>query len=128
MPAFVLILLKLVHVAMCIILILIVLLQTGKGAEMASAFGGAGSQTVFGRGGGMSFMHRLTTVAAILFMVTSLALGLMSGTTRTGSVVDSAPAPPAAVQPATSGGSRMIMDRVKRTSHFMATSSWTGIE
>ena len=66
-------LLILVHLMACIALILIVLLQTGKGAEMGAAFGGA-SQTLFGGSGGSSFMSKLTTGAAVVFMITCLLL------------------------------------------------------
>ena len=68
----------LIHVAVCIALILIVLLQKGKGASMGAAFGGS-SQTVFGSSGGTSFMHKITAAAAIVFMVTSLALAFFFG-------------------------------------------------
>ncbi len=70
------ILLILIHLAACIALIAIVLLQTGKGAEMGAAFGGA-SQTLFGGSGGGSFMSKLTTGAAIVFMITCLMLSFM---------------------------------------------------
>jgi len=70
------ILLILIHLSACIALIAIVLLQTGKGAEMGAAFGGA-SQTLFGGSGGGSFMSKLTTVAAIVFMITCLMLSFM---------------------------------------------------
>jgi len=66
------------HVIVCIALILIVLLQTGKGADMGAAFGGS-TQTVFGSSGPAGFLNKLTTVVAILFMVTSLALCYLSG-------------------------------------------------
>jgi preprotein translocase subunit SecG len=62
-----------VHVLACFALILIVLLQTGKGQDMGAAFGGA-SQTLFGSAGPATFLNKLTTVAAIVFMITSLAL------------------------------------------------------
>ncbi len=62
------------HVLVCLALIAIVLLQGGKGAEVGAAFGGGGSQTVFGASGGASFMSKLTTGAAIVFMLTSLTL------------------------------------------------------
>jgi len=71
------VLLVLIHVIVCIALILIVLLQTGKGAEMGAAFGGA-SQTVFGGAGPAPFLTKITTGAAILFMITSLALAYIS--------------------------------------------------
>ena len=58
------------HVIVCIALILIVLLQKGKGAEMGAAFGGS-SQAVFGGAGASSFLTKITTAAAVIFMVTS---------------------------------------------------------
>jgi preprotein translocase subunit SecG len=70
-------LLVIVHVIVSFFLVIVVLLQTGKGAEMGAAFGGA-SQTLFGGKGGMDFMEKLTTASAILFMVTSLSLAFFS--------------------------------------------------
>ena len=66
----------LIHLLACIALIAIVLLQTGKGAEMGAAFGGA-SQTLFGGSGGSSFMTKLTTGAAVVFIITCLLLSFM---------------------------------------------------
>ncbi len=66
------------HVIVCIALIMIVLLQTGKGAEMGAAFGGA-TQTVFGSSGPAGFLNKLTTAVAIFFMITSLSLCYLSG-------------------------------------------------
>ncbi len=66
------------HLTACVALIAIVLLQTGKGAEMGAAFGGA-SQTLFGGSGGGSFMSKLTTGAAIVFMITCLLFLLCTG-------------------------------------------------
>ena len=66
------------HVIVCIALIMIVLLQTGKGAEMGAAFGGS-TQTVFGSSGPAGFLNKLTTAVAILFMITSLSLCYLSG-------------------------------------------------
>jgi preprotein translocase subunit SecG len=65
------------HVAVCIALIMIVLLQTGKGADMGAAFGGGGSNTLFGATGASTFLGKMTTVAAIVFMLTSLTLAIM---------------------------------------------------
>lgn len=65
------------HILVCIGLILIVLLQTGKGASMGAAFGGA-SQTLFGSAGPATFLGRLTTIAAVIFMLTSLSLAYIS--------------------------------------------------
>jgi preprotein translocase subunit SecG len=67
------ILITVLHVVACIILILVILLQAGKGANMGAAFGGS-SQTVFGSSGPASFLGKMTTVVAILFMLTSLTL------------------------------------------------------
>ena len=68
----------LLHVVACIALILIVLLQKGKGASMGAAFGGT-SQTIFGSTGAAPFLSKLTAAAAIVFMFTSLVLALMFG-------------------------------------------------
>jgi preprotein translocase subunit SecG len=67
-----------IHIVVCLALIMIVLLQTGKGASMGAAFGGS-SQTVFGSGGAATFLTKLTTIAAAVFMVTSLLLAFMYG-------------------------------------------------
>ena len=80
--------LLIVHVLVCIFLICIVLLQSGKGAEMGAAFGGS-SQTLFGSRGAATFLNKLTTVAAILFMVTSLLLTM--ATTKGSSVIQNVP-------------------------------------
>ncbi len=66
------------HVIMCLILIAIVLFQTGKGANMGAAFGGA-SNTIFGGAGPASFLNKITTIAAIVFMITSFTLAVLSG-------------------------------------------------
>ena len=66
--------LTVVHVIVCVFLILVVLLQAGKGGGMGIAFGGAGSQTVFGSSGAGNFLTRLTSITAVIFLVTSLAL------------------------------------------------------
>ncbi len=67
-------LIVIIHIIVCLALILIVLLQTGKGADMGAVFGGAGSQTLFGSTGATTFLTKLTTIAAIVFMLTSLSL------------------------------------------------------
>lgn len=78
-----------IHVVMCFVLILIVLLQTGKGADMGAAFGGS-SQTLFGSAGPTSFLGRITTVAAVIFMVTSLTLAWWSSAKRAESILPNA--------------------------------------
>ena len=62
------------HVIVCILLIVVVLLQRGKGAEAGAVFGGGGSTTMFGSRGAGNFLTRLTTGAAVIFMLTSLTL------------------------------------------------------
>jgi preprotein translocase subunit SecG len=85
------------HILVCAALVLIVLLQAGKGAEMGAAFGGA-SQTIFGSSGAMGFLTKLTTIAAIIFMVTSLLLAFASSR-RSSSVVRERPAQNIPVEP-----------------------------
>jgi preprotein translocase subunit SecG len=87
------IILIIVHIIVCIALILIVLLQTGKGADMGAAFGGGGSQTLFGTTGASTFLSKATTVAAIVFMLTSLTLAYMSSHRSGGSIMRQQQAP-----------------------------------
>lgn len=75
------------HVIVCIALIMIVLLQTGKGADMGAAFGGGGSQTLFGSTGASTFLSKATTIAAVLFMLTSLGLAYMSSHKMSSSIM-----------------------------------------
>ena len=67
-----------IHIIICIILILAVLLQSGKSADLAGAFGGGGSQSVFGPRGAANLLTRVTTTCAILFMITSIILWILS--------------------------------------------------
>jgi preprotein translocase subunit SecG len=86
-----------VHIIVCLALIFIVLLQTGRGAGIGAAFGGS-SQTVFGSSGATPFLAKLTAAAAILFMVTSLALTILGH--RGGSSVMQGAAPAGQTAPA----------------------------
>jgi len=87
------ILLIVVHVIVCVALIMIVLLQTGKGADMGAAFGGGSSQTLFGSTGASTFLTKLTTAAAVIFMITSFALAYRSGNRTESSIMtDTKPA------------------------------------
>ncbi len=96
------ILLIILHVTVSVAMIAIVLLQSGKGAEMGASFGAGGSQSVFGAGGGSTFMSKLTTAAAIIFMLTSLTLAYRSSQPSSSSIMTSVPASKAAPQkPAT---------------------------
>ena len=78
------ILLMIIHVIVCLFLIFIVLIQSSKGAEIGAAFGGS-SQTLFGSRGAATFLSKLTTISAVVFMMTSLLLAVVS--TRGSSVV-----------------------------------------
>ena len=68
------------HVAICGLLIIVVLLQSGEAADLAGAFGGAGSQTAFGPRGAATFLSKATTWCAIMFMLTSMALTMHQNT------------------------------------------------
>jgi len=93
-------LLIIIHVVVSLALILIVLLQTGKGADMGAGFGGGSNQTIFGSRGAATFLSKITTGAAIMFMLTSLSLAIMTKN-RTGSVIrDTAPRAAAPAKPA----------------------------
>jgi preprotein translocase subunit SecG len=80
-------LLTFLHVLVCFALIGVVLLQSGKGAEMGASFGAGGSQSVFGASGGSTFLSKLTTGAAIIFMLTSLTLAYLSGNPSSSSIM-----------------------------------------
>ena len=92
------ILLTIIHVIVCLFLVIVVLLQSGKAADLAGAFGGMGSQTAFGPRGSATVLTKATTIAAGLFMITSLTLSVL-GTRSGGSV----------------GGSQSVLDKVKST-------------
>ena len=77
-----------VHVFACVALILIVLLQAGKGAEMGVSFGGGASQALLGSSGDTPMIGKITTAIAIIFMLTSLSLAYMSGHPKSKSVMD----------------------------------------
>jgi len=81
-------LVMIIHIIVCFFLITIVLLQGGKGAELGAAFGGS-SQTLFGSRGAATFLSKITTISAIVFMITSLSLAVI--TAKKGSVVKAPP-------------------------------------
>ena len=70
--------LTVLHVILCILLVLIILLQPGKGGDVGAAFGGGGGGSMFGPRGPATLLSRATTGVAVLFMVTSVALALLS--------------------------------------------------
>ena len=103
-----LIFLTTVHVIVCLFLIIVVLLQSGKAADLAGAFGGMGSQTAFGPRGTASMLSRATTIAAALFMIVAISLGIQQGARqgpgtsvieRTGVAGEAIPAPAAPAVP-----------------------------
>jgi preprotein translocase subunit SecG len=103
--------LTVLHVMVCAVLVVVVLLQHGKGADIGAVFGGGASSTVFGSRGAGNFLTRLTTGAALLFMVTSLTLSYLANTGSSSKLFEeeapaTAPAPeaPAAGEPAPPAG------------------------
>ena len=91
---------SILHIFVCVLLILIVLLQTGKGADIGAAFGGGSSQTLFGSAGPGGVLTKITTGVAIIFMITSIGLAYTSSHKTGTSVIKdtrpkkTAPAPP----------------------------------
>lgn len=103
-------LIVILHVIVSVALILVILLQTGKGSDIGAVFGGGSSQTLFGSTGPTSFLSKLTAGAAIIFMLTSLFLAYFSGSGGSrslmksgGAPVQSMPAPPAGMPVAPAG-------------------------
>ena len=92
--------LAVVHGVIAVGLILVVLLQSGKGADIGAAFGGGSSQTVFGGRGAATFLSKLTTILAVLFMVMSIVLTLHSSRIGTSSVIPEDRPSPATSTPA----------------------------
>ena len=90
-----LVLITIVHFIVALVLVAVVLLQTGKRADLAGAFGGGGSQTALGTRGAATFLSKMTTFAAVLFMCTSLSLSILSSRSSgaSGSVLDRTSAP-----------------------------------
>jgi preprotein translocase subunit SecG len=99
------------HIVVSVALILVILLQTGKGSDIGAVFGGGSSQTLFGSTGPTSFLSKLTAGAAIVFMLTSLFLAYFSGRGPSNSIMKSGagapiqamPAPPAKMPAAPAG-------------------------
>jgi preprotein translocase subunit SecG len=87
------ILFSIIHVLVCLFLILVVLAQQGKGQDLASAFGGAGSQTAFGARGTATLLSKITAGAAAIFMITSLTLSFLRPAVSERTVVPEMPAP-----------------------------------
>ncbi len=77
-----------IHYLVCIFLIIVILLQAGKGADIGATFGGGSSQTVFGSRGAATFLSKLTTGVAIVFLITSISLASISRQKSKSSVLD----------------------------------------
>ncbi|MGH9573559.1 MAG: preprotein translocase subunit SecG [Candidatus Acidiferrales bacterium] len=91
------------HIFVCFVLILVVMFQSGSAADLAGAFGGAGSQTAFGPRGAATFLSRATTWCAIVFMLTSLTLSIKRGPSQSvgsGSILEQTTNPGPAKTPA----------------------------
>ena len=84
-----------VYVLVCLVLSLVILLQQGRGGDIASAFGGSSSQAAFGARSGATLLTKATSIAAVLFMLFALTLSVI-GQRGSGSVVSGTPAPPPA--------------------------------
>jgi preprotein translocase subunit SecG len=91
--------LTVLHVTVCVVLIVVVLLQRGKGAEIGAVFGGGAGSTVFGSRGAGNFLTKLTTGAAIIFMLTSLSLAYFSQESGESTLFEEEQAEPAAEEP-----------------------------
>ena len=87
-----------IYVLVCLILSLVILLQQGRGGDIASAFGGSSSQAAFGARSGATLLTKATAIAAVLFMLFALSLSII-GQRGTSSVVSGTPAPPPAAAP-----------------------------
>jgi preprotein translocase subunit SecG len=82
-----------IHILASVIMILVVLLQSGKSADLAGAFGGGGSQTAFGPRGAATLLSKITTISAIVFMITSISLAITASRRMTGSVLEGGSTP-----------------------------------
>jgi preprotein translocase subunit SecG len=102
-----------IHLIVCFFLIFIVLIQSSKGAEMGAAFGGGSSQTIFGSRGAATVLTKITTISAILFMLTSLTLAVV--TINRGSIMLNAPAAEAPAEPFSGAPSGPLQDRAPVT-------------
>ena len=88
------------YVLVCLVLSLVILLQQGRGGDIASAFGGSSSQAAFGARSGATLLTKATSIAAVLFMLFALTLSIIGQRGGTSSVVSGTSAPPPAAKPA----------------------------
>lgn len=99
--------LTVVHIAVCFFMVIIVLLQHGKGADVGASFGGS-SQSLFGTEGPVPLMNKITTMVAVVFMVTSVSLAYISSTASTGTVMSAVQQPAATEEKAVPAGEKVI--------------------
>lgn len=120
-----------VHILVCFFLVVIVLLQHGKGADVGATFGGAGN-TVFGTEGPVPMLNKVTTGIAILFMVTSVTLAYFSANTGTGSVMENVAPPVTATlpveQPLETGPVKVLMPNEEAGNSQQAPAEFPGQE
>ncbi len=88
-----------VYVLVCLVLSLVILLQQGRGGDIANAFGGSSSQAAFGARSGATLLTKATSIAAVLFMLFALTLSILGQRTGSGSLLSGAPAPVPAAAP-----------------------------
>lgn len=88
-----------IYVLVCLVLSLVILLQQGRGGDIASAFGGSSSQAAFGARSGATLLTKATSVAAVLFMLFALALSIVGQRSGSGSLLSGTPAPVPAAAP-----------------------------
>lgn len=99
--------LTVVHIVVCFFMVIIVLLQHGKGADVGASFGGS-SQSLFGTEGPVPLMNKITTMVAVVFMVTSVSLAYISSTSSTGSLMSVIEQPSATEEKAVPAGEKVI--------------------
>ncbi len=99
MPDFFITLITVVHVLTCILIILIVMVQGGGNVDITAAFGGA-SQTAFGPRGSVTMLHKATWTLAVVFVLTSIMLGVWASRRSSGSILEGSPAATEAPAPA----------------------------
>ena len=113
------ILITVLHVLVCVFLIVVVLLQSGKAGDISAAFGGQGSQAAFGPRGAATTLSRATTISAVLFMLTSVTLSinaLKQGGAH--SVLQGVKSGPVKTQPASSASIRPLLRQPELPAHF----------
>ena len=98
-PEMLVVALTIVHIIVCLFLIIVVLLQSGKSADIAAAFGGMGSQTAFGPRGAATLLSKATTLAAVIFMLTSITLSIFASRRPSTSVLQNLKTQPAQSAP-----------------------------